>query len=125
MSVSGSLREVSVDGISYRVPGDADITMKFSPFETENIPTSGESVSKMTIISPNHEGIPLSVDSNEIEQLKASAAKTENYSLSCTMADGTEWKSQGRINMKDYSSADGKIEIDLLPANALDGWQKF
>ena len=125
MSVSGSGRGVTIDGIQYRVTADNDMTGKFSSFENENLPTSGESISKKTIVSPNLEGIELAVSADEIESLKESAAKSTDYSLSYNAADGTEWKAQGKINLGDYSSADGKAEVTLMPNNALKGWQKF
>lgn len=125
MSTSGSLRGCVIDGVQFRVTADNDVTFKRSPFETEALPTSGASMFKMTIINPNMEGIELSVDPDEHALLVESAAKTESVDLSVTLADATEYKAQGRINVGDYSSADGKVEVMLMPDNALEGWEQF
>lgn len=125
MSTSGSARGVSVDGTEFRVNADVDMTAKFSPFETEAMPNTGNTMMKKTIISPNIEGVELSVDADEIETLKSSAEKTESYPLSIALADGVEWKCEGQISMGDYSTADGKVEIIMIPSNALTGWTKF
>lgn len=125
MSTSGSIRGVTIDGIQYRVNGDGDGTFKFSPFETEGIATSGDTTMKMIIVSPNVEGLPLSVDADEIDSLTATAAKTSDYPLSVAMADGTERKAQGRVMIGDYSNADAKVEVTLIPKNALRGWERF
>jgi hypothetical protein len=122
---SGSLRSVVIDGISYSFPADADVSMKFSSFETEGLATSGDTMYKMTISNPMQESVPLTVNADEIETLRAAAAKTSDYSMSLAMADGVEYKAQGRINLKERSSADGRVEVDLIPNNALTGWQKF
>lgn len=123
--VSGSLRGVVVNGIQYRVPGDADVTIKFSPYEKEGIATSGGTIYKMTLMSPNAEGVPVSVNSDEVETLKEVAKQTTDVDISITLADGTEWKCQGQISMGDYSTADGKVELILIPTNAISGWDKF
>jgi hypothetical protein len=123
--VSGSLRGVSLDGTSFRVPADADVTMKFSSFETEGIPTSGDTMYKKTIISPNHEGVPLTVNGDEIELLEELAARNEPFPMSVNLASGDEFKCQGMINFGDTGSADMKAEVDLIPSNALTGWNRF
>jgi len=124
-TTTGSLRGMTIDGVQYRVPGDANINVRFSSFETEALPTSGETVFKMTIITPDIDAVPLSLTPEEAEGLADSAAKTEDYDLSCVLADGTEMKAQGRIHMNEYTSEDGRAEIKAMPNNALKGWQRF
>ena len=125
MSTTGSLRGMTIDGVQYRTPSDADVEVKLSPFEITAIPTSGETVFKMEIMSPDLTGIPLSVSPDEAETLKETSKKTTDYSLSMVLADGTEYKAQGRINFENFTSAEGKATVNAMPNNALKGWQKF
>jgi hypothetical protein len=122
---SGSIRNVGIDGRSFRAAADVDITFKASPFEKEAVPTSGNSVIKKTIISTDMEGVDITCNSEEHQSLVDIADKNESVELSVTLASGVELKTQGSINVGDYSTADAKCEVKLMPENALSGWERF
>ena len=125
MSTTGSLRGVTIDGIQYRVPADADVEIKLSPFETTSVPTSGETVFQMTIVSTDITAIPLSVTPDEADALKSSAEKTDDYDMSVVLANGQEYKAQGRIYFDNVTSAAGQANISMMPNNALGSWELF
>lgn len=121
----GSLRGVTINGIQYRVAGDFELEIKLSGFETEAQPTSGNSLFKMTIVNPNAEGIELTCNADESEQLKEAAASLEDVDMSIALASGEEYKAQGRIMFDTVNTGTGKATVNLMPNNALEGWQKF
>ncbi len=125
MSTTGSLRGMTIAGVQYRVPADADVELKLSPFEVTAIATSGETMFKMEIISPDFTGIPLSVSADEAESLKDASLSTEDISLSLVMADQREYKAQGRISFDTLSSMENKAVINAMPNNALGAWELF
>lgn len=125
MSTVGSLRGMSIAGQKFDTPADANVEVKLSPFETEAVPTSGKTLYKMTIVSPDQESINLSVDEEEAESLREIASRQDDYSLSLVLASGKEYKCQGRINFENVTTEDGKATIKAMPNNALKGWELF
>ncbi len=105
--------------------GDFELEIKLSGFETEAQPTSGNSLFKMTIVSPNAESIELTTNADEAEALKEAAALTDDVDMSIAIASGEEYKAQGRVMFDNYNAGTGKSTVNLMPNNALEGWQKF
>lgn len=122
---TGSLRGMSIAGAKYDCPADANVEIVLSPFETESIATSGQTMYKYTLKNPDFDGINLSVSADEAETLKEIAADPTDIAISMVLADGTEYKCQGRINFENYTTEDGKATIKAMPNNALKGWEKF
>ena len=121
----GTIRTLTLKGQLFRAPADIDIEMNLSPFETEAMPTTGKTLYKMTIKSTDFNGITLSTNADEGEDLKELAKSLDDFSMSVGMADGREYKAQGRINFENRTSSEGKATVKLMPNNALKGWQLF
>ncbi len=123
--VSGTPRNIVIDGLSYAVPGDANITLNLSPFETEGIPSSGKTMMKMTVRSPNAEGIPILANPIEQETLRNTAQRLDNYPLSIELADGSQWKTTGKINFDTHETEENRASIMMIPDRSLGAWELF
>ena len=121
MSVSGSVRGFSHDGIPYRVAADANINLN-DVNSTENLATSGENLHKITKEPGDAEAIKLTLSPSEYAILSASNAELDAKTISYTMADGSEFKAQGRLTLGQYASEDASCEVTAHPLTA---WTPF
>ena len=103
--VSGTPRKVTIDGLTYDVTGDADITIN-SPTEKEGMPTSGRSMMKVTGKSPDIESVTISASPEEHEVLMQVHERLDSVPMSVTFADGSVYRAVGHINLESYTSAD-------------------
>lgn len=122
---SGTLRSVVLDGLSFRVPADINVTHNLSEYENENIPTTGESVRKKTLRSPDAEGVVLIANPVEQETLKGMAARLDVFPISIEMADGSVWRTTGNINFENTESQENRATIKIMPDRAIDAWELF
>lgn len=122
---SGTLRGVTLDGLSFRVPADINITLNLSEYENENIPTTGKSVPKKTLRSPDAEGVVLIANPVEQETLRGLAARLEAFPISTEMADGSVWRTTGNINFENVESQENRASIKIMPDRALNAWELF
>lgn len=122
---SGTLRKLLLNGISYDVPADINVTIHLSPFETEGIPSSGRTMFKMTIKTPLAEGVVLLADPAEQVNLRAFAALLSDSPMSMTFADGTVARGVGRINLENVETEENRVAIQLIPNTALGAWDYF
>jgi hypothetical protein len=122
MSVAGSLKKLTLDGVTFRLAADADINTKFGDFESEVIPTSGEGLRKMTKRTQMADGVDVTVDTSELELLETLSERTDSYPLAYKNANGDLFTSEGGISIDDSSSQDSKVTIKILPVKK---WEKF
>jgi hypothetical protein len=122
---SGTLRGLTLDGLTFDVKADADITINLSPFETEGIPSSGRSMMKMTVRNPSIEGIPLEADPVEADTLRELAERLDDFPMSIELADGSILRGTGRINFENYTTAEAIATIQLHPDRAINAWEVF
>ncbi len=122
---SGSLRGVVLDGLTYRVPADINISLNLSEYENENMATSGLSVQKKTLRSPDAEGVVLIANPIEQETLRDLAARLEASPMSALMADGSVWRTTGNINFENVESQENRATIKIMPDRAIGAWELF
>ena len=122
---SGTLRGVVLDGLTYRVPGDINITLNLSEYENENIPTSGLSVQKKTLRSPDAEGVVLIANPIEQETLRDLAGRIEASPMSALMSDGSVWRTTGNINFENVETQENRATIRIMPDRAIGAWELF
>ncbi len=120
MSVGGSGRKLTLDGVTFRLAGDAEINTKFSDYESEVIPTSGEGHRKMVKRSQMADGVDVTVNAAEKELLIALANRTDPFTLSYKEISGDLYTSEGGISIDDSSIQDGKVTIKILPLKKWD-----
>lgn len=122
---SGSLRGVILDGLAYRVPADINVSLNLSEYENENVATSGLSVQKKTLRSPDAEGVVLIANPIEQETLRDLAGRLAAFPMSAELADGSVWRTTGTINFENVETQENRATIKIMPDRAIDAWQLF
>lgn len=124
-NTSGTLRKLTLDGLPFSVPGDINITVNFSPYETEGVPTTGDTMFKMTLRVPTAEGITVIANAADEQRLAALAERLENFPISMTLASGATYKSTGRINYENYETEECRATIVVIPSKSVNAWTRF
>ena len=122
---SGTLRGVTFDGLAFRVPADINVTLNLSEYENENIPTSGLSVPKKTLRSPDAEGVVLIANPIEQETLRDLAGRLEAFPISAELADGSVWRTTGNINFENVETQENRATVRIMPDRAVGAWELF
>jgi hypothetical protein len=120
--VTGTIRKVGLDGVNFRCAGDANLSQIFTEFENSLIPTSGQPMRKMVKRTQAVEGLPLILNTDEREQVKAFAEQLGNIKLSYTNAAGDQFKAEGTIEVENMDTEEGRATVQLLPVG---GWTPF
>jgi hypothetical protein len=124
-AVSGTIRKIALDGVTYPIKADADVTINWSPYEVERIPTSGRSMKKMTVRNPSIESIPLTVSPEEADTIRALSERLDSYPLSLELADGSVLRGTGDVNFENFTTAENIATIHLHPDRAIGAWELF
>jgi len=125
MSNSGTIRKATIDGVSYDVPADINITFNRSEYEKEGIPTSGRTLIKRTRRVPTMESVVFMTTPSEMENLKNVSDGLADVPISVTLADGTTYRTVGQINYESYETEEGRSTCTIIPAKTKDAWTKF
>jgi len=112
---TGTLRKVVIDGVTYDVFGDTNITFNRTKFEIEGQATTGNTMYKMTRRVPTIESVGLATTPAEMETLKSKSEGLADITLSVELADTSVYKATGRINFESYESETGKSTIVMIP----------
>lgn len=115
MSISGTPRKVVINGISYDVFADTNITYAPSKNEREGIPTTGRTIQKMVKRIPTKEGITIAADSAELAQLKKDNESLPSKTLSVEYADGSTYRATGQFNLESWENEENKATIIMIP----------
>lgn len=125
MANVGTIRKIVINGVTYDVPNDINITFNRSSFETEGTATSGKTMIKKTRRVPTLESVVLMTTPAEMEELNSVAEGLADATFSVELADGTVYKSTGQINYENYETEEGKSTITFIPAKTKDAWTPF
>jgi len=115
MSAVGTPRKVVIDGVTYDVKADANITYNASIYENEGIPTSGRTLQKKTKRVPTKESVTLGTSPAEAMELKAKAESLASKTLAVEYADGSTFRATGQINFESWESEEGTSTLTLIP----------
>ena len=121
-NIAGSLREVQINGISYRAMADVNVTETFTRWENSQMPTSGTAMRKMVRRIPLRESVVLATNAAEREQLKLFAESSEDLEMSYTNAAGDTYSSIGTIEIENNETEENRTTIQMLP---VDDWTLF
>lgn len=122
MGVSGSIRKVTVDGITYNAA--ADINAAKTPTNLkEAVPHSGGNMIKITKQHGNVESLTLLATPTEYETLEGTRDNLVAVPLSYELADGSVYRSQGHINLDNYESEENRVDVTMIPETGL--WDVF
>ena len=120
--IAGSIRKLTLDGISFDVMADANFNKTGSSTENDRIPTSGKSFKKMTKRVQKVESVVIKVNTDEDEILEGLADRLEDFPMSYTKADGSVYRATGSIEYESSETMENRGTVQLHPS---DGWEKF
>jgi hypothetical protein len=122
--LSGTPKRLTFDGTVFDVPTDANFTINPDSV-IEGQATSGKTMYKVTKQVMTVEGATVSADSADYElllSLHRKGASGVNYPLSYTKADGSVYRSTGKINLESHETETNIATMSLIPE---DLWQPF
>lgn len=120
--VAGSIRKVVLDGITFDVPGDANISEIGGAFENESIPSSGRNMKKMTRRSENREGVVVFANGTERELLKALSERIPDFTISYETTGGDVFRCTGWIEFENRETEELRATIQLHPRTTWDAF---
>lgn len=122
MGVVGSIRKVTLDGVTFAAMASANIKEIGSAYLNDAIPTSGKNVRKMTKRADIREGIELALNGAERDYVSALADRTDNFPMSYETASGDVYRTVGWIEFESMETEEGKATIKMIPE---DKWESF
>lgn len=115
LDVSGSIRKFTVEGISFRVMADANVSRRPTAVENTMIPTSGAAMQKKMKVTPSMEGVVLGVNGDEMESLKSFAEGMELIKVTIEMANGDQYRCTGQIEIEAHESEENRATVTVHP----------
>lgn len=100
VAIAGSIREVSLDGREFAVPGDADVGRILGGFENEVLPNGNNTARvKQTPVPWSVDGLTVETDDGKLDQefLKQLADSGDFFAVALTMTSGDVYQGQGTI----------------------------
>jgi hypothetical protein len=122
MEVSGSIRKVLINGLSFNAAADANFA-KTPKVEKEAVPHSGGNMVKVTKSSGNVESVKLLCSPTEYETLQGFADELSSFSMSYEQANGDVWRTEGTITLDNYENEENSVEITMIPSTGT--WELF
>lgn len=116
---SGTVRAVSIAGLSYNIMGEASFSSPMSVWEVSRTPGSGTSMKKMVKRVPVVESVDLMLDGSDRENLRLTAEGIPDVTLSYETLEGDLYSATGSVNIESWTTDDNKVTVQLQPA---DGW---
>ena len=114
-NVSGSIRKLTLDGVTFDVLGDANFSETVSAYESEAVPTSGVNIRKMTKRAKIVESVVVGANGAERDQLKALAERTTDFPMSYETAGGDVFRAQGWIEFENRETEENRASLQLHP----------
>lgn len=122
---SGTLRKATLAGVTYDVPGDINLTINYSRFEVEGVPTTGDTMYKYTLRVPTIENCVFITKPTDAEDLKNKADDQTDITMSLELADGTVLRGTGRINYENWETEENRSMVTLIPNKTKGAWTPF
>lgn len=120
--VSGSLRKVTLDGVTFDVFGDTNISATPSAFENTSVPTSGRNMRKMMKRSEIRESVTIVANGAEQEALKELAERLTDFPMSYETAGGDVFRATGWIEFESHETEENRATIQMHPRQS---WEAF
>jgi hypothetical protein len=120
--VAGSIRKLTIEGISFDVAADATFSEIFTNFENAMVPTSGLAMRKMTKRIPAVEGVVLITDADERLVLKDFAEGLDNVKITYQNAATDSYRCEGTIEIEGNETEENRTACTIQPAGV---WTKF
>jgi hypothetical protein len=120
--ITGTLRKVTLDGVTFDVMADTNVNEVGSAFQNEAIPTSGRNLKKMTRRVEARGGVALACNGSEREVLKDLAERTADFPMSYETAASDVYRATGWIEFENRETEESRATIQMHPRN---GWEPF
>lgn len=120
--IAGTPRTVMIDGITFRLAADANLTEIFTNVENTMNATSGRAMRQITKRVPAIESIPLVTNIAERAVLKSFAETLDDLNMSVTNAAGDSRSCQGTIEVENNETEQNRTTIQILPR---EDWTDF
>ena len=124
MSVTGTVKRVTIDGITFNVLADSNFSQNHSKFENEGVATSGGSMQKKTARVQMVSGVSIATDEDEDQTLIELADRADEYPMSYETAAGRVYRTTGFIKYDNRETETGTAKIELVSTIA-EGWELF
>jgi len=121
--VSGSIRKVTLDGISFDVAADANFKEAGSQYENDVILTSGRNIKKQTKRAKTVEGVTIIANGSEKELLTEMAERKKDIPMSYETAGGDVYRATGWIDFESRETEELKATVKMTPRN--NKWEAF
>lgn len=118
--VSGTIRKVVLDGVTYDAMGDANISEIGGAYENEGVPTSGRNIKKMTRRVENRENVVLACNGAERALLKELSERLTDFTMSYMTAGGDVYRATGWIEFENRETEENRATIQLHPRGTWD-----
>lgn len=120
--ISGSIRKVTINGITFDAMADANISETGSQYANESVPTSGRNMRKMTRRAENRESVILACNGSERSLLEELADQLDDFPMSYETAAGDVYRSTGWIEFENRETEENRATIQMCPR---DRWDSF
>lgn len=114
-NISGSIRKLTLDGTSFDVMADTNITEVGSAYENDSVPTSGTNMRKMTKRAENREGIVVACNGSERDLLKGLSERNTDFPMSYETAAGDVFRSTGWIEFENRETEENRASVKMFP----------
>jgi hypothetical protein len=111
----GSLRKITLDGVTYNVHATSGFSGPGSLYENTSIPTSGQNMRKMVKRANVKEKIELICNAIEADDLKTLSESTGDITMAIETAAGDVYRTTGWIAYEGFESEEGKVTLNLHP----------
>lgn len=119
---AGTPRAFTIEGISFDLAADVNISRLLSTYENSKIATSGKAMTKKVKRVPTAESVVLITTEAEKEQIRVFAEQLEDVKFSITWLNGDVIKSEGTFNIESDESEEQRTTLVLHPS---DRWTFF
>lgn len=122
--VAGTIRKVTIEGITFRVAADTNATFILTNYEVTMDATSGRGMKRMIKRTPSVEALTLVVNGDERASLKSFAEDTavDALKFSIELIGGDVYKSEGGLEIENFETESNRMTVQMLPR---EDWTKF
>ena len=120
--VTGTLRKVTLDGVTYDVFADTNISATPSSTENTAVPTSGRNMHKKVRRVQSREGVTLVANGAEQEALQVLADRLDDFPMSYETAAGDVYRAVGFIGFETHETEENRATVMLHPRQ---DWDAF
>lgn len=118
----GTLKKVTLDGITFNAHADANISETGSKNENSSLATSGRNLRKVLKRPEIRESVVLACNGAEREIIKQLDERLDDFPMSYTTAAGDVYRCSGWIVFESRETEEGRATIQMHPR---EDWESF